>query len=190
VNREIEYELCDVDNVFFLSNQTGSYVELDNYIIWGDTFWTSMDDTHEPNIDYLIRQMMNDFRLIHRMNDNSGKVVKFDPKCWRYFHTQAFKDLDRTLNKFPDKKFIVVTHHAPSEKSSSPFYIGQTTQPAYFTALEGFIVRNKHIKLWTHGHMHSSSDYVVGDTRIVVNPYGYAGYEMNPNFNPTLLLEV
>ncbi len=190
VNRQLEYELCDLDNVFILSEQTGSYVELDDVIIWGDTFWTSLSDPNEPNLDYFIKHMMNDFRLIYRMNDDSGKEVKFDPKCWRYYHEKSFKDLSKTLNKFKDKKFIVVTHHAPSEKSSSPHYIGQQTQPAYFTPLEGFICQNQHIALWCHGHMHNNSDYNVGKTRVVCNPYGYAGYEMNPTFNPTLLLEV
>jgi len=28
-------------------------------------------------------------------------------------------------------------------------------------------------RLWVHGHIHSSSDYVVGTTRILANPHGY-----------------
>jgi hypothetical protein len=31
--------------------------------------------------------------------------------------------------------------------------------------------------LWTHGHMHNTSDYLMGDTRVVCNPRGYDKYE-------------
>ena len=28
--------------------------------------------------------------------------------------------------------------------------------------------------LWVHGHLHWRRDYVVGDTRVICNPRGYA----------------
>jgi Icc-related predicted phosphoesterase len=42
--------------------------------------------------------------------------------------------------------------------------------------------------LWVHGHVHNSSDYRIGRTRIVANPHGY-GNE-NPRFNGQLVVEV
>jgi hypothetical protein len=33
------------------------------------------------------------------------------------------------------------------------------------------------IKLWTHGHTHDPFDYMVGKTRVVCNPRGYAGHD-------------
>jgi Icc-related predicted phosphoesterase len=42
--------------------------------------------------------------------------------------------------------------------------------------------------LWVHGHVHHSSDYLIGETRIISNPHGY-GAE-NPHFNPALVVEV
>ena len=42
--------------------------------------------------------------------------------------------------------------------------------------------------LWVHGHVHNSSDYRIGDTRIVCNPHGY-GNE-NPDFDGALVVEV
>jgi len=38
------------------------------------------------------------------------------------------------------------------------------------------------IKLWTHGHMHNASDYMIGETRVVCNPRGYVGYESTNQF--------
>ena len=42
--------------------------------------------------------------------------------------------------------------------------------------------------LWVHGHVHNSSDYLVGKTRVLCNPHGY-GTE-NPDFNGALVVEL
>jgi predicted phosphodiesterase len=44
--------------------------------------------------------------------------------------------------------------------------------------------------LWIHGHTHVSQDYRIGNTRVICNPRGYAGYELNPAFDPRLIIEV
>ena len=43
-------------------------------------------------------------------------------------------------------------------------------------------------ELWVHGHVHNSSDYRVGRTRLIANPHGY-GIE-NADFNGQLVVEV
>jgi hypothetical protein len=48
---------------------------------------------------------------------------------------------------------------------------------AFHSDLSDFILDRPHIKLWTHGHMHNTSDYLVGNTRVVCNPRGYVKYE-------------
>jgi hypothetical protein len=40
-----------------------------------------------------------------------------------------------------------------------------------------FILERPQIKLWTHGHTHEEFDYMIGSTRVVCNPRGYADYE-------------
>ena len=50
-------------------------------------------------------------------------------------------------------------------------------------------------ELWLHGHVHRSYDYFVGDVRLVCNPRGYPdprgpGRRENPDFNPSLVVEV
>ena len=44
--------------------------------------------------------------------------------------------------------------------------------------------------LWVHGHTHDSADYTIGATRVLCNPRGYSGVELNPRFDPNLLVEV
>jgi Icc-related predicted phosphoesterase len=47
-------------------------------------------------------------------------------------------------------------------------------------------------KLWIHGHVHESGDYMEGGTRVVCNPRGYARHGRNENegFNPSFIIEV
>jgi hypothetical protein len=44
--------------------------------------------------------------------------------------------------------------------------------------------------LWIHGHTHESCDYQIGRTRVVCNPYGYAGHEVNRAFDPGKCVEL
>jgi hypothetical protein len=47
----------------------------------------------------------------------------------------------------------------------------------YRSELSEFILDHPQIKLWTHGHMHDPFDYMIGTTRVVCNPRGYAGHD-------------
>jgi Icc-related predicted phosphoesterase len=44
--------------------------------------------------------------------------------------------------------------------------------------------------LWVHGHTHNSFDYILGKTRVVVNPYGYKDVEVNPQYDKQLVIEL
>jgi hypothetical protein len=45
------------------------------------------------------------------------------------------------------------------------------------------------VDVWCHGHMHNSSDYTVGDGRVLCNPRGYLDDE-NEEFKEDLIFEV
>jgi Icc-related predicted phosphoesterase len=76
------------------------------------------------------------------------------------------------------KKFVVVTHHAPTALSIAECYKGDTLMNGAFQSnLIDFILDKPQIKLWTHGHMHNVSNYMIGETRVVCNPRGYIGHE-------------
>lgn len=77
-----------------------------------------------------------------------------------------------------DEKFVVVGHHTPSFQSMAAKYIDDDLMNGgYHSDLSDFILDHPQIKLWTHGHTHELFDYTIGETRIVCNPRGYAGYE-------------
>ncbi len=60
---------------------------------------------------------------------------------------------------------------------------------AYASHLDA-LVEQSGAALWIHGHTHDSFDYFIGGTRVICNPRGYFGYELNPDFNPGLVIDV
>ena len=98
--------------------------------------------------------------------------------------------IEKACEMFPDKKIIVVTHHAPSAKSIDIVYETDKANGSYASNLENFILDHPNIKLWCHGHIHSQSDYMIGDCRVICNPRGYEMYRPNLAFESRLLIEV
>lgn len=91
----------------------------------------------------------------------------------------------------PDRKVVVVGHHAPSKLSIKPRYAhDHLTNGAYSSDLSEFILDRPCIKLWTHGHTHDIFDYMVGTTRVVCNPRGYIGYESCADDFKLMYLEI
>ena len=77
-----------------------------------------------------------------------------------------------------DQKFVVVTHHCPSEQSVHDKYKGDILMNGGFRSnCDDFISYRPQIKLWMHGHTHEDFDYVLGETRVVCNPRGYVNHE-------------
>jgi len=81
---------------------------------------------------------------------------------------------------------MVVTHHLPSYKSVPPQYKTSISNRFYVSNMENLIVERKPA-VWIHGHTHSSLDFCLGETRIVCNPYGYQGYQLNDDFKDVII---
>lgn len=95
--------------------------------------------------------------------------------------------LDTLLNdKLPP---VVVTHYLPHEASISPKFRSGDNH-GFFNPLLADLLKRRLCRLWVHGHTHDSCDYYVNETRVVCNPYGYHGYEVNPNWDPQLCVFV
>lgn len=188
--------------VSFLKN---SCKIVDDVVFVGGTLWTNFrlgfdlkPDSTEKQLDeavaYARRNMdlarigMNDYRR-NRMTDGF-----MSPENTLFWHYDTRKYISDICDRYPDKKIVVVTHHAPSAKSLDSRYVSDALNPCYASDMDRFILQNKNIVLWCHGHIHQHKDYMIGTTRILCNPRGYIAWErngeQNTDFDKNLIVEV
>ena len=171
------------DNVHLLENESitikalsDSSTMYDDVTFHGATLWS--DFLNGDPISYLqCAQAMTDYRIIRAGNGE----YKFTPQIAHSLHNTSKVFLQENVKEGD----VVVTHMAPSflsvhEKYKHDMYING----AYASDLSELILNTKP-KLWFHGHMHDSFDYTIGDTRILCNPRGYVGEELNSEFDPS-----
>lgn len=159
-------------NVHFLENDT---VEINGTFFVGATLWTDMNKG-DPITMHSISDRMNDFRIIR--HDGLG-YTRLRPAHAVSRHVQSLNYIKNVVTTNPNFKYVVVTHHAPTYMSIHEKYKHDyVMNGGYASDLTGFILDNPQIKLWTHGHVHTEFDYMVGSTRVLCNPRGYVGYEI------------
>lgn len=165
------------------------FLENDSVIIHGVRFlgctlWTDFDG-HSPEEIYLAWATLNDYKYIfcrkwwsnEQYREGALKLMQpdslfgFDPEYFSptvafVLHKQSLAWLQQQLDQHYDGQTVVVTHHAPTMRS--------TTNAAYGSNLEYFLKNNSgKIDLWCHGHIHNTLDYEVSGVRIVCNARGY-----------------
>jgi len=163
---------CDeFPNIHFLNKDS---VDIGDITFVGATLWTDMNKD-DPLTLHIIAGMMNDFRIIRNSKKN---YRKFSPEDAVSDHRAALQYILKTVDADSAKKYVVVGHHAPSHMSIADQYKKDTVMNGgYYSDLSESILDRPQIALWAHGHMHQPFDYMIGDTRVVCNPRGYAGYE-------------
>ncbi len=139
---------------------------------------------------------MNDYVFIHSPNEN-GIIEPISPKLTRFFHAENFERMRRLVYDFENdraiEKIVIVSHHSPSIQSSLAKYRASIITASYASNLEEWILNSPKIKLWIHGHVHNSNDYMIGECRVMSNPRGYCSKrhgDENENFNPNLVVEI
>jgi Icc-related predicted phosphoesterase len=86
---------------------------------------------------------------------------------------------------------IVVTHYLPSFQSVHPRYAGEPNNCYFVCSLLDELIEDRKPAVWMHGHTHESADYMIGSTRIVCNPFGYADLGMlNGPFQDEKIIDV
>ena len=150
----------------------------------GSTLWTdyrlgNLDEMERIGAMRYAEGTMNDHRLI----------PNFKPWDAAQRHTDSRHFITETLMKRVSQPTVVITHHLPSARSIHPRYAGDPANPAFASDLDA-LVENSGAALWVHGHTHSSCDYRIGGTRVLCNPRGYYPHELNPDFDPNLVVEI
>jgi len=164
-------ECAKFPNVYFLERDIKVINEV-SFI--GATLWTDCNRNDRLTI-LTLNGMMNDYRVIRNDEHNYSRL---HPDSTIQRHHQTMSYLKQVLPDMKDKKVVFVGHHGPSAKSTHSKYQYEThMNGGYRSDLDEFIMDHPQIVLWTHGHMHDPFDYMIGTTRVVCNPRGYAGHD-------------
>jgi len=173
-----------IENFHFLECDS---VIIDGVRFLGTTLWTDFRlHGHSVEAKSLAEEGMNDFRAIA-----FDGTSPFRPHMSERLHRESKDWLAVQLRQPHDGPTIVVTHHAPSWRSTEK-YIAATGEefdplsPCYASNLDELA---RLANLWIHGHVHYSYDYTIGDCRVICNPRGYGQVDSNSEFDLDFVVE-
>ncbi|GAB4311424.1 MAG: metallophosphoesterase [Promethearchaeota archaeon] len=170
-----------IEGVHILENEE---VVMGGVRLAGATLWTEFAGA-DPVAMEEARRSVNDFHLVRR-----GRR-KFTPMdALRTFRRSA-AFLSRKLAEPFAGPTVVVTHHLPTYASVAPRFAHSPLNPAFASNLD-WLVEGSGAAFWIHGHSHVACDHVVGATRVLCNPRGYAGLEAPSftGFDPALSVDL
>lgn len=153
---------------------------IDNVVFAGATLWSNLAKPVHANL----AERTADFKRIKGMT----------PERWHNLHLSHL-DYFESICMYPDftkMKKVLISHYLPSKKSTPDRFKGEMINCIFSSNCEHVMHLDEENApvVWFHGHTHDSFDYVEGKTRVICNPYGYHGYETNPNYKPNLLIEI
>jgi hypothetical protein len=178
-------ELAPSFNVSLIEND--SVVLGDRVRVAGCSLWTDYRLFGANNAAAAMRTAqygLNDHRLI---TWRKQPWQRFRPEEALLLHASSKAYLAATLATPFAGPTVVITHHAPQWLSVHPRYRTDLLTAAFVSDLSALIM-DFQPSLWVHGHVHSSFDYFVGETRVLCNPHGY--WDENPAFDPALVVEI
>lgn len=170
--RKMREEAQNYDGLHFLENES---VEIDGLWFHGTTAWTDFSyGGVTPALNMFdAESAMNDYKKIKFIS--RGAYRKLKPQDLLPINSAAKSFIFGAVEKTGRDNSVVVTHHAPCHLSICEKYKGDRLNHCYVNQWGNDIAYNGP-KLWFHGHIHTESDYEVGDTRILCNPIDYPGY--------------
>ncbi len=174
-------------NCYMLENNTVTLGKGTGVRFVGATLWTDyrvLGEHRQAVAMNICAKGMNDHRVI---GWQKNPWRRFRPQEATLLHEQSKAFIAGTLaSSFPGPT-VVVSHHAVHWNSIHPQFRSDPLTSAFLSD-QSELIEAHQPTLWIHGHVHNSSDYRIGQTRIVCNPHGY-GAE-NPAFNGALVVEL
>lgn len=174
-----------------LPNEGGQKVR-----VLGATLWTDFElfgANRQTFVGEKVQSFLNDYRQIQL----GKRAIRWADTLALHQAQRAWLESQARGARSRGEKVIVVTHHAPSLRSSAPVYQNDLTTAGFASNLESFAA--EYVDVWVHGHMHNSSTYSLGGCLVICNPRGYPRTHRahlgdvqfeNPKFNPNLILKV
>ena len=147
----------------------------------GCSLWTDFNLYGQADLHSQLAELgMNDYHMISNGDD------KLQASFIASIHKKSVSWLAKQRSH--PEALVVVSHHAPTERSLHQEPGNDPLLAAYASELCP-LIQKLEPKLWIHGHIHFNSDYFVGSTRVMSNPRGYI-HRLNPEFNPILVIEI
>lgn len=175
--------------VTFLERATwvGSPAKGERVRVIGATLWSDFRLYGTPDASMQVaKERLDDFKITKI--ERGYKLRTLQPMDTARLHRATLAFLREELSREFEGTTVVVTHHAPSPRSIAPRFQNDPLNPAFVSDLESLTERYEPT-LWIHGHVHDSFDYCLSQTRIICNPRGYFPDQLNPDFNPLLIIE-
>jgi Predicted phosphohydrolases len=156
----------------------------------GGTLWTDFrlngtDDAAVTSSMDVARVSMADYGETRVLELDAYRQMRPQDTLEAHTVTRAF--LQTQFEEDADTPSVVVTHHAPHRGSIHPRYLEDPVTAVFVSDMASEIEVWKPLA-WIHGHVHSSFDYCVGQTRVVCNPRGYR--LENPEFDFMKVIEI
>jgi hypothetical protein len=151
----------------------------------GATLWTDFKLKGSPAAaGALAAAKMTDYRRI-RVSPGYSRLKGLDTAR---LHSRSCYWLQQQFDQPASEPTVVITHHAPSERSLHPSFLNDELSPAYASHLDEMVAASG-AELWIHGHTHAAVDYCIGQTRVLSNQRGYPDAPA-PGFQPDLVVEI
>lgn len=164
----------------FLSNTSAIFNDV---LFIGTTLYTDFQlfgKEHELACIRQAEKYMNDFRYCYytkRVGKNKAEIVPFTAEIHKDLFKVCVGFLRNELKRYERAKLkipvVIVTHHAPTPYSIAPRYQADLLSASFASDLRWLIDEHPEIRMWVHGHVHDSFDYLYKNCRIVCEPFGY-----------------
>lgn len=172
-------------NVFVLEDQTHV---IDDVAFIGSTLWT--DYNNNPMDKILGEQALNDFRVIHTGPPTGfDRTIRADDLAKIHNRSRYFIFEEVKKQKQLGNKTVVVVHHGVSYQSVHQRFKGDPYNGSFVSEMSKDII-DAQPNIVIHGHVHNAFDYMIDDTRVLVNPRGYIGHDIENGFDPVARVEI
>lgn len=184
---------AEQQDVHFLENDA---VTIRGIRFLGCTFWTDFEFYGVDKKQALMaRAEVRWPDYIGRIESRRSITGRLLPELTIKRHWESRAWLREQMALGERSKTVVVTHHYPNKKSTSPKFVGDEMNVVFGSHVPDELVTQA--GLWIHGHSHSSADYRIGEgkfyTRVIANPKGYENWSNDPEnyqFNSGYLIEL
>ena len=165
------------ENVHILDNQTHT---LGDVLFVGSTLWSNISEEDDLEIQHRI----NDYRMIYNEKGNRISPAEIRSEFKKNLHF-----LEETIASNPDKKIVIITHHAPLNKNTSfADYEGEVTNTAFATHID--LTNDSNVRYWIYGHTHHNAQIKKGNYTVLSNQMGYFGEHTGITYKFSGVVEV